>query len=400
MEMEKHLNDNDTEEDDDYIYEINNDNPFIFNRLTLENPEPISNGFFLIKLSSGNNPLYVQMPKCNMKNGIISNKREKYTDLLYLHKDNIHLIEWIDQIESYCKDMIERKKKVWFQSDLNRDDLDTMMTPTYRLYKSGTNILIRTYIDIEKQSGKEKCLVYDESQNMIDLSRVDNDREIIPLLHFEGIRFSSKTFEIEVKMIQMMIMNKPNNDAVCMIKKIVPTDKSLETKSQKEPEKEPEIIKEEIKVSNDKPSNDKPSNDKPSNDKPSNDKPSNEPSLEEQVKEAKTMSVQQTETETETVKKGEDLNKSLEDVILEVSLDDLSNHSDDILELKKPNQVYYKIYKAAREKALKMRQSAIEAFLEAKQIKTKYMLHNLDDSDDSDVENDYPNLENDSEIES
>ena len=112
------------------------------------------------------------------------------------------------------------------------------------------------------------------------------------------------------------------------------------------------------------------------------------------------MSVQQTETETETVKKGEDLNKSLEDVILEVSLDDLSNHSDDILELKKPNQVYYKIYKAAREKALKMRQSAIEAFLEAKQIKTKYMLHNLDDSDDSDVENDYPNLENDSEIES
>jgi hypothetical protein len=81
---------------------------------------------------------------------------------------------------------------------------------------------------------------------MIDLSRVDNDREIIPLLHFEGIRFSSKTFEIEVKMIQVMIMNKPNNEAVCMIKKIVPTDKSLETKSQKEPEKEPEIIKEEI----------------------------------------------------------------------------------------------------------------------------------------------------------
>jgi hypothetical protein len=46
-----------------------------------------------------------------------------------------------------------------------------------------------------------------------------------------------------------------------------------------------------------------------------------------------------------------------------------------------------------------MRQSAIEAFLEAKQIKTKYMLHHLDDSDDSDVENDYPNLDNDSEIE-
>ena len=50
--------------------------------------------------------------------------------------------------------------------------------------------------------------------------------------------------------------------------------------------------------------------------------------------------------------------------------------------LKKPNDVYYEIYKAAREKAKHMRKVAIEAYLEAKEIKTKYMLSDIDDSED------------------
>jgi ribosomal protein S17E len=74
---------------------------------------------------------------------------------------------------------------------------------------------------------------------------------------------------------------------------------------------------------------------------------------------------------------------SEEEEIVEVSLDGLDTlNKTEILELKKPNQVYYKLYKAARKKAIKMREKAIEAFLEAKQIKTKYMLQDLDDSSD------------------
>ena len=60
--------------------------------------------------------------------------------------------------------------------------------------------------------------------------------------------------------------------------------------------------------------------------------------------------------------------------------------------LKKPNQVYYEIYKAAREKAKKSKREAIQAFLEAKNIKKTYMLDDIYDSDDSDM-----NIENSDE---
>ncbi len=42
------------------------------------------------------------------------------------------------------------------------------------------------------------------------------------------------------------------------------------------------------------------------------------------------------------------------------------------LSLKNPNEIYLGIYKAAKEKAKHMRKAAIEAYLEAKDIKTKY----------------------------
>ena len=51
------------------------------------------------------------------------------------------------------------------------------------------------------------------------------------------------------------------------------------------------------------------------------------------------------------------------------------------MQLKKPNQVYFELYKEARNKAKLAKKNAIIAYLEAKNIKKTYMLENLADSD-------------------
>ena len=61
---------------------------------------------------------------------------------------------------------------------------------------------------------------------------------------------------------------------------------------------------------------------------------------------------------------------------------DYAEVEEDSIFLKNPNDVYYELYKKAREKAKQCRIAAIEAYLEAKQIKTKYMLFDDEDSDD------------------
>ena len=68
------------------------------------------------------------------------------------------------------------------------------------------------------------------------------------------------------------------------------------------------------------------------------------------------------------------------------------NDDEEPISLKKPNEVYYEIYKSARNKAKHMREVAIQAYLEAKEIKTRYQLSDVEDSDDDesnfDVNND------------
>ena len=53
------------------------------------------------------------------------------------------------------------------------------------------------------------------------------------------------------------------------------------------------------------------------------------------------------------------------------------------MRLRKPNEVYREMYKTAIAKAKRLRQVALEAYLDAKKIKARFMLDELGDPDDS-----------------
>ena len=80
----------------------------------------------------------------------------------------------------------------------------------------------------------------------------------------------------------------------------------------------------------------------------------------------------------------EDLDEKIDDPdenIKEVDIDINSGNNLETFTLKKPNQVYFDLYKEARNKAKLAKKQAIIAYLEAKNIKKTYMIDNLDDSE-------------------
>ena len=70
-------------------------------------------------------------------------------------------------------------------------------------------------------------------------------------------------------------------------------------------------------------------------------------------------------------------NKELKEIDINIS----ETNNLETFTLKKPNQVYFELYKEAREKAKLAKKAAIIAYLEAKNIKKTYMIDNLNDSD-------------------
>ena len=68
--------------------------------------------------------------------------------------------------------------------------------------------------------------------------------------------------------------------------------------------------------------------------------------------------------------------------IQEVNLDVLEELEHMHIKLKKPTEVYYNMYRNAKQKAKELKKNAVAAYLEAKQIKSAHMLEDSDSNSD------------------
>ena len=81
-------------------------------------------------------------------------------------------------------------------------------------------------------------------------------------------------------------------------------------------------------------------------------------------------------------------NKSIDDdCALEITNLDVITENSDPIELKSHETIYLEIYRKAKQKAKEIRRNAVEAFLEAKNIKIKYNLTNIVNDSSSDEDN-------------
>ena len=368
---------------------------FDFNLLSLESPQSIQGGTHFTNINiNGDKPLYIQMPKCTTKQGIVKTNRVMYSDLLYNKNNCEPLIEWLLALEKHCQSKINEKKDMWFVSEMTEDDIENMMTPVYRLYRSGKNLLIRTFIDVDKATDKGKCMVYDENEILLDQSAVVGTN-IIPLILIEGIKFTSKSFDIDIKLIQTMVLDKdPELIQTCLIKR----DGVSQMNSVGG-------IKEGL-LEHDGNSHTEPPNKQLSDsiETITDEKISSvaeSPVAESPVAESPVAESPVAEAQEDNIGDLPDSNKSILDYeYVQEEKDYLEKISNDLEEvdiepddrgsisLKQPNEIYTEIYKAARTKAKLMRKAAIAAFLEAKRIKTQHLLDDIYSSDDEDYSSD------------
>ncbi len=352
---------------------------FEFNSISLADPQPLNGhaGFYFTQLSVGedNRALCLQLPECITKQGIVNVKNAKYLDLMFERAIHTELMTWLERLEYRCQDIIDSKKDLWFQTELTRDDIETMMTQITRLYQSGKYVLMRTFVETAKTGSK--CIVYDENEIGFDLDILTPNQPIISLVMFEGVKFSSRSFEVSLKLIQVMVIGKTEKKSSCLIKRqpqVLSEDNEIahiETVAQAPLAplaKAVQAVKAQVQMV--------------------------AKSLTPLVKKTtfvmdgpKLESVGQIKLSA-NVSRPNVTPPNLEKNGLEEVTIDYNSINTEAIALKDPNVVYQEMYKKAREKAKQCRLKAVEAYLEAKQIKTKYMLFDIDDdSDDSDEEN-------------
>lgn len=361
-----------------------------FTKLYFGPPTTLAGGAYFTRIMyNTNKSLFIQTPKSLTKQGFIKSGKKIYTDLMFDNNDTV-FINWIENLEARCQELIYSKRESWFETKLEKDDIETAFTSPFKIFKSGKYYLLRVNV-------KPNIKIYDEKDQIVSNESLTNDKTIISILEIQGLKFTSRNFQIEIELKQSMVVSPDPFLDECFIKK--PNKKQPISEKQDEdiPPESPSIdldnlinksvqdlAKKNVIIQSESVENKTITN--------SSDPIDLEVSFDEPLENDKTVISQHNTSNTFDLEEAnieldiEDLEPKEEiqedpTILKEVDLTSTLDNSLETIQLKKPNQVYYEIYQKAREKAKDAKKNAILAYLEMKNIKKTYMLDDIDESD-------------------
>jgi len=396
-------------------------NKFDFSRISLAHPIGIQGGAYFTKIEYNNKPLYIQTTKSLTRQGFVKSGKKYYCDLMF-DNNSSELINWFEKLEERCQKLIFSKSDAWFEGTLEESDVESAFNPVVRVYKSGKFYLVRTNIKNNSMTNEPVIKIYNEREIPLAISDINSESNMISILEILGIKFTSRNFQIEIEMKQAMVLDDEPIFDNCLIKssrinmndnkvilgdetscldeinlncndtiksnenidsdisgnKLSETiDKYLENISIKDKNEESNIIQTDKtkEIFSDSNKNNE------MNMLKNNFTENNINGGNNITSEYNNKNYDIAELDFADLNFHEN-NSEIEEIDLDISLE----NNLETIKLKKPNQVYYELYKEARNKAKEAKKAAIIAFLQAKKIKKTYMIENMEDSDEIDEE--------------
>lgn len=353
--------------------------------------------------------LRLQLPPCYTKAGIVDLANRTYTDLLFDNstenvKDMINLFLTLESIVS--KELHSKSDTLFAEGaeNMTLEDFEDMFTSTIRLLNRQTNVCIRVDIPTSnkniKQSNKFiKCDVYNQKGETRELCDIKKETQILPLIEVNFINITSTSINLHINLVECMILNDEPSRSISerriqlapIAKKdnIVKTEDSRNDNDDQTPKLEMKPLIEPVSQNKDG----------------LDIVPNEEVNLipvelkEEPVNEDEDTNVNEHDDEDDNDHDNVSTNDLREvDITLDnddkmLEIDNLDINNNDTITLKKPDEVYKDLYKVAIAKAKKLRQVALEAYLDAKKIKAKFMLKDIYDTDDGDEDEDDSELD-------
>ena len=387
---------------------------FDFSSLSLANPQGLQGGAYFSKLKLNGEPFLIQTPKCSTKNGIHKTEKKIYCDMMFTNDDE-EFVNWTNQLESTIKNLIFEKRNLWFHNDMDHDSIDYHWQNLLRTYK-GNKLLLRCCIPKTKSRiGSKTVQIYNEEEEELTFDDIDNTSKMISILEVSGLKFTSQSFQLEFMIRQIMIIKEKPLFNKCLIKIANPNNTTTKPELDSDAESDISVDDSTLQIE----AKDEEKNEE--TDISSNQLESNSPT-ENIVQDISSIEIETPKVDisenlvSETIDVSNNVQNNIEEEVpTENEFDNAENleetedveqqidnteeslvkngiineieilppsESTDSVTLKKPNEVYMEIYKEAKKKAQEAKKHAIQAYLEAKRIKSLYLLDEIESSDD------------------
>jgi hypothetical protein len=353
----------------------NTKDPLNLERLRLA--KPINrNGSHFIKTLNIDDPIYFLSPKCFVKQGFVKSGKKIFCDFVFSNEDS-DFLAWLEDLEERSRKCIYDNRETWFETPLDEHDIESSMSPPYKSYKSGKYFIVRA--NVPTALDKINIKIYDETENETDPENIKENTKVLAVLEFQGIRCSVRSFQFEIELKQMLVVEPEKLFEKCIISTGTPISKSSSNPLPTAPPSlsPPTEIVEEASNHIDEPEY-------------------LEVKEVEEIVDSIPSSIEEPQTIDEQIVPVELIDPETPIEILDgdfplEDIQDLQPDNDPPLKLKSRNDVYYKLYKEMRQRAKEAKREALANYLEAKRIKNTYLLEDLSDSEDD--EDDLDNME-------
>ena len=371
---------------------------FQFDQLHLTHPNSIAGGSYMTRYSYFNSkqPLYIQTTKTCSKQGIVVSGKKAYIDLLLTSSDvDSEMTEWIANLEKRSVDLLYEKRHLWFTQELDRDDIENSFTSPIRAYKTG-HFLVRVNLEPNRNFTHIQpfsCKVFDENKRSAPVEYIKDKHTIISIIEFQGIKFTSRNFQMELILRQVLVIPDVPLFETCIISE--PKTAAVLPPAPAPPPIRPAAAHEKMTTQCAVDDADADAVD-PEEEQEEEDERTEQNALSsvylgrepepepEPPREIKHFDFKEIDIDFDSIPDTIDTNEP--NFQTPASQDGSSAEAAPAtIKLKKHKDVLYEMYKVAKRKAQEAKKVAIRTYLEAKEIKAAYL---LDNSDLSDSDND------------
>lgn len=386
------------------IYDPNESFPF--QELEILTPKSVLGGNHFSRFHLHDSPIFIQLPKCSTKAGVQAsgtNAKKAYCDLQFT-PDHEKFLRWMEQLIERIQDILVEHRKEWFETEMDREEIEETFQNPLKPYKSGKMYLMRANVSIKM--GKIILPVFNEEEHPVEVDYLKGGSSILGILEIQGLKYSSKCLQLEMEMKQVLCLPSLALFDKCLLRGVGGVnvkdngvvsgnakpnlEKPQETESVMFVETEPMVVamtvKKEVDREVDREVDNKVEKDLEDSEKLPEVLDVSEPEWSEIVAQELDTGIAMESMEEQQMEKpsepSETQSEPQEFQTVDLCLDTMSLEPMTNMQLKNGKEIYYKMYREARQKAKLARDLAISSYLESKHIKNIYVLEDLSDDEE------------------
>ena len=126
-------------------------------------------------------------------------------------------LHWIEELESGLHRVLFNKSSEWFEQSFELNEIESLFISPVKIFKSGKYYLLKAFL-------KDTIKIFNETYALTYMDIIP-ENNIISILEFKGIKYTTRDFQLDIEIKQIMIHNDPY-EKNCFTK---PLERSLES---------------------------------------------------------------------------------------------------------------------------------------------------------------------------